>query len=323
MELRQIRHFIAIVEEENFVLAARRVCISQPALSRSLRMLETALQVRLIERGLRRSSPTIAGERFLPYARAILANCERAQSVVQDGDCKSTRLVTVGITAPLSAWIALRIAARIPRELAGVQICFREGTPEDLVGLLRTDRIPLALTTLSCNDMDPLVVAEPLMPLRSVVFGLRKPGPVHLSRAPARALLPGRWVTLDGLDDHVALHEHFSQRGLGIPCVTLAGSLAQLRSLINDGHTALVPAQLLHAELLRGDFQILDFDIPQGARSVAMLHLNGTPDVPHMERVKAIVRECINAPEIDHFADVNSVRSISEAQSRPLRPTKP
>jgi DNA-binding transcriptional LysR family regulator len=322
MELRQIRHFLAIVEEENFVLAARRVCISQPALSRSLRMLEAALKVRLIERGLRRSVPSVAGERFLPYARAILANCERAQSVVQDTDCKSARLVTLGITAPLSSWVALRIAARIPRELPGVQICFREGTPEDLLGLLRAGRIPLALSTLSCNDMDPLVATEALTQLRSVVVGPPKPGPVHLTGAPARALLPSRWVTLDGLDDHIALHEHFSQRGLGIPCVTLAGSLGHLRSLITDGHTALVPAQLLRAELRRGDFRMLDFDIPQGARAVAMLYLNNTPKLPHMECVKAIVRDCVKASETEQHADAAGVRSLPEARSRPLRPTR-
>jgi DNA-binding transcriptional LysR family regulator len=303
MELRQIRHFIAIVEEENFALAARRVCISQPALSRSLRMLESTLQARLIERGPRRSVPSVAGERFLPHARAILADCERAKSAIRDADGHSTRLVTIGIDAPLSSWLAGRIAARIGEELPEVQLCFKEGTAEDLVGLLRAGRIQIALAALSRDEWDPLVLTEALAPLRSVVVGPRDPARANPSRDPAPSRIPSRWVTLEGLDDHVSLHQHFSGLGIGNPCVTLASSLTRLRSLIIDcEHTAFVPAQLLHAELLRGVLQVLDVEIPHGARSVGLLQLADMPRLPVTERIKAIVRDCWIAAETPNFA---------------------
>ncbi len=293
MELRQIRHFIAIVEEKNFALAARRVCISQPALSRSLRMLEATLKARLIERGPRRSVPSVAGERFLPHARAILADCERAKAAVRDGDGRSTRLVTVGIAAPLSSWLAGQITSRVAQEFPEVQLCFKEGTAEELVGLLRAGSIRFALSTLSRDENDPLIVSESLAPLNSVVVGLREPEPAHLFRDPAPPHLPSRWVTLDGLDDHVSLHHHFYRLGIGNPCVTLTGSIVRLRSLITDfGHTGFVPSQLLNAELLRGALQMLDVDIPQGSRSVGILHLDDMPRLPVMERIKAIVRDC-------------------------------
>jgi DNA-binding transcriptional LysR family regulator len=292
MELRQIRHFIAIVEEKNFAIAARRVCISQPALSRSLRILEANLQTCLIERGIRRSIPTAAGERFLPHARAILADCERAISAVQDSENHSARSVTIGVAAPLSSWLSSHITARVPQELPGVQLCFKEGTPEDLVGLLRTGRIPFMLSALFRDSMDPLVMTEALAPLQSVVVGPQDLEPAQLTRETAGAPLPSRWVTLDGLDDHVSLHQHFRQRGLGNPCVTLTGSLARLRSLITDGgHMALVPPQLLQSELLGGDLRILEVDIPQGARSVGLFHLHGARRLPLMESIKGIVRD--------------------------------
>lgn len=303
MELRQIRHFIAIVEEKNFALAARRACISQPALSRSLRMLEADLQTRLIERGPRRSVPTASGERFLPHARAILADCERARSAVNVSDTHSTRLLTIGVAAPLSDWFAFRIATRLALELPQARVCFKESPPEDLAGLIRAASISFAITTRSGDAMDPGVVTEALAPLHSVVVGPQEAEPFHLSRNAARALLPTRWVTLDGLDDHLSLHEHFRQSGLGNPCVMLTGSLARLRSLVTEsGRTALVPPQLLDAELNRGDLRVLEVDIPQRARSVGILHLDDTPCLPLMERIKAIVRECWSEARTPVFA---------------------
>mgnify|MGYP000209165721 CR=1 FL=1 len=50
MELRQLRHFVAVVDMGNLSRAAERVAISQPALTRSIKNLEELLGVELLDR---------------------------------------------------------------------------------------------------------------------------------------------------------------------------------------------------------------------------------------------------------------------------------
>src|SRR5688500_19749950 len=84
-----MRHFLAIVETGTFTEAARRVHLSQPALSASIRRLEDALGAPLLLRGRTGAEPTAAGHALIPRARAALGAVEEARRAV---DRKSTRL---------------------------------------------------------------------------------------------------------------------------------------------------------------------------------------------------------------------------------------
>lgn len=75
MELRQIRHLIAVAETGSFTKASDRVAISQPALSASIAKLEAELDVQLLERNRSKITPTPAGRRFLERANSILLEC--------------------------------------------------------------------------------------------------------------------------------------------------------------------------------------------------------------------------------------------------------
>lgn len=71
VELRALRYFVAVAEERNFTRAAERLMMTQPALSRAVRALETAVGVPLLVRGYRDVALTEAGEVLLTRARSI------------------------------------------------------------------------------------------------------------------------------------------------------------------------------------------------------------------------------------------------------------
>ena len=80
VELRHIRYFVALAEELHFGRAADRLFVTQPALSKTVRQLETLLGVELVQRSTRRVTLTPAGEAYLVGARAVLERVRDAES---------------------------------------------------------------------------------------------------------------------------------------------------------------------------------------------------------------------------------------------------
>jgi DNA-binding transcriptional LysR family regulator len=76
MELRQLRYFLAVAEDENISAAARKLNLSQPALSRQIKALEEELGWVLLERGKKSVGLTSAGAVVAAEGRKILERVE-------------------------------------------------------------------------------------------------------------------------------------------------------------------------------------------------------------------------------------------------------
>ena len=74
MELRHLRYFVAVGEEEHFGRAAERLHVVQPALTRQIRQLEDEVGCALFERLKRGVRLTEAGKSFLGEARRLLSD---------------------------------------------------------------------------------------------------------------------------------------------------------------------------------------------------------------------------------------------------------
>ena len=78
VELRQLRYFVAVGEEQHYGRAAQRLRVAQPALSRQIQNLEEKIGFKLFERLPRGVRITDAGKLFLEDARRILEGIEDA-----------------------------------------------------------------------------------------------------------------------------------------------------------------------------------------------------------------------------------------------------
>lgn len=77
-DLRQVRAFVAVVDEGSFTLAAKRLCLTQSAISHSLRGLEDQLGCKLLDRQGKQTVATPAGEVFIRRCRRVLGELEHA-----------------------------------------------------------------------------------------------------------------------------------------------------------------------------------------------------------------------------------------------------
>ena len=73
MELRVLRYFLVVAQEENITQAAKKLHLTQPTLSRQMMLLEQELGVTLFDRGRRRISLTASGLLLRERAAALLA----------------------------------------------------------------------------------------------------------------------------------------------------------------------------------------------------------------------------------------------------------
>lgn len=85
VEIRDLRYFAAVVEERGIGRAAIRLGLTQPALSRQIRSMETDIGVSLVARATRGVIPTIAGKSLYTAAKEILGEVSRLPAEVERG----------------------------------------------------------------------------------------------------------------------------------------------------------------------------------------------------------------------------------------------
>jgi LysR family hca operon transcriptional activator len=97
MELRHLRHFVAVAEEGSFNRAATlRLHTAQPSLSRQIGDLEDELGVQLLKRSSQGLEPTAAGRAFLDHARLILAQVDAASEAAKRAGKENQASLAVG-----------------------------------------------------------------------------------------------------------------------------------------------------------------------------------------------------------------------------------
>jgi DNA-binding transcriptional LysR family regulator len=83
VELRHLRAFVAVARHQSFTHAATELAITQPALSRTIRQLESAVRVTLLDRSSRHVELTSVGELFLGQVERVLGELDRAFAAVR------------------------------------------------------------------------------------------------------------------------------------------------------------------------------------------------------------------------------------------------
>ncbi|MFD9076959.1 LysR family transcriptional regulator, partial [Streptomyces lasiicapitis] len=172
MELRQLRYFLAVVEEANFTRAAAALHVAQPGVSAQIRQLERELGQRLLDRSGRSVTVTEAGAAVLPYARAALAAVDGMRQTADEYAGLLRGRVTLGLVsgAATHEYDVASVLADFHDDHPHVEIALTEDTSDRMLAAVREGRLDIALAGLA-EDTPPqgvtwqIVVDEPLAAL--------------------------------------------------------------------------------------------------------------------------------------------------------------
>ncbi len=264
MELRQLRHFVAVVECGNLSHAAEKVNISQPALTRSIMTLEHLMRARLLDRKPRGVVATTTGELFYQHAKLILNECGRATDEVRGFETGSLGRVNIGIGAMFSGYIIDEVASRLATTFPKLQISITEGFYEELIDQLQDGRIDAIFTNFPAGRSAENLTFEPLLTVTAVTVVSAKHPLARKRKVSPADLLGANWAMVN--QPHVAgsFDQMFAKSGLALPASTVrTNSLGLIKSLVlRRSFVSFLPEHLIADELKRGELVILK--VPEG-----------------------------------------------------------
>jgi DNA-binding transcriptional LysR family regulator len=150
MDQRQIERFVDVVESGSLTRTSRRLNISQPALSKSLRLLEERLGTKLLERGPRGVRATASGQVFYGRARFISAEFRRAQEDLDELKGNSGGELSLGVTPGPGVLdrILPEAVYRVAKKRPNLKFHVRSGTLSELLPSLNQGSLDILFTVL-------------------------------------------------------------------------------------------------------------------------------------------------------------------------------
>lgn len=150
----QLRAFVAAAEALNFTVAADRVHVAQPTFSATIRNLEEVVGARLFERNSRKVRLTQLGLEFLPLARRVLDDVDRAGSVMSDLVTMRKGSVRFSALAVLFAYQLQPALQHFRNTWPGVRLELFDYTSGPALEQLRKEQIDLAIVTELSPEKD-------------------------------------------------------------------------------------------------------------------------------------------------------------------------
>lgn len=257
--------------------AARRLGISQPAVSKQLRRLEQLLNVSLFERNMRGVQPTADGQALLPRARAIRSQVRQAgEDVRQRRDRREGKLV---VALSHFATIALlpHVVAPFRERWPGVQLNIVPPTFQ--LGGLREGEPDFAVMSLPAQKLGSEFVARPLYATHVAV--VVRPGHPLEQATSLRELAQADWV-LPSLESSVTRGLERALRTARLPslrCAMSCQTLTGLETLVRETDlVGAVPVEVHEARCAASGLSRVPIAAPiEGPRVAVLRWADGKP----------------------------------------------
>ncbi|MFF1756988.1 LysR family transcriptional regulator [Streptomyces sp. NPDC058266] len=158
VDTRLLRYFIAVAEEGSLTRAAERLFVSQPALTKQIKQLETQLGVRLFTRSRAGMALTEPGQTLAERAPALLACLDRVLGETKSAASRAARVLRVGSVASAANEATPQIIATFTRLRPGWRADMRQAAWSNPTAGLAGRDVDVALLRLPFPGQDALRV---------------------------------------------------------------------------------------------------------------------------------------------------------------------
>ncbi|MCW1950692.1 MAG: LysR family transcriptional regulator [Octadecabacter sp.] len=295
IRLRQLRCFVAVARKKSFVLAAKDLGLTQPAVSRSVRELEQNLGQELFDRSTRGAELTPRGRSFLAATESGLMQIfQGVQSAT--GEDLSDEIVRIGALPNVCSRFLPAIVKSFKDEFPSVKVRVIPGTNSDLLDSLRRGDTDFVIGRLSTSeDMRGLnfqaLFDEPL------VFVVRAGHPLSAGRATLQEILSYPMLLLP---EDTIIRQEVSRylSGQGVSALTdtveTTSSDFQRAYIMQTDCVAVIPRGVIQAELDSG--AIVQMNIGKDAMK-GPVGLTTNPDLRLGAGAQILARRIITAPQ--------------------------
>ena len=153
MKLQQLRFLAAVAQNDlNITAAASKLCTTQPAVSKQLRLLEDELGFNIFVRsGRTLAKITPPGERVVQCAMRILREAANIKGVSAEFKDENKGTLSIGTTHTQARYVLPAVIREFRARYPNVQFHLHQGTSEQIAEMAQTNRIDLAIATGATN----------------------------------------------------------------------------------------------------------------------------------------------------------------------------
>ena len=156
MDIANLTAFIAVAETNSFSLAAERLYLTQPAVSKRISSLEQILNIKLFDRIGRIIQLTEAGKALLPYAYQILIEINDASRKLSNLQKEVTGQLTIATSHHIGLHRLPPILRTFTKNYPQVNLDIHFLDSEKAYEEVLQGRVELAIITLATNTLSPL-----------------------------------------------------------------------------------------------------------------------------------------------------------------------
>ncbi len=140
----KIKTFLALVEAGSFTKAADTLCLTQPAVSHQIRLLEEEYRIKIFYKAKKELKLTPEGEILLKYARRCAAIAANAQQALLDSRHSIKRLM-IGMTPTAEEHLLPQVVAMYCMEHGRTHVSIVTGTLESIRSRLKAYELDMAV----------------------------------------------------------------------------------------------------------------------------------------------------------------------------------
>ncbi|MFT3832383.1 MAG: LysR family transcriptional regulator [Micropruina sp.] len=288
--LTQLRYFTEVAHAGSMTEAARRLHLSQPALSSAINQLEHDLGVQLFDRVPRRGVRlTSAGRQFHLDAVSLLSHAEGVRERVSNFSGSLTGMLRVGVYQPLAPFRTPTLIQAFARRHPGIGIVLLEADHDRLVAMLDEHEIDVALAydiaPFERHFAEPLELVPPHMIVAPEHPLASSTGPVSLRRFANDPLvlfdLPHTAHYYLGLYRSVGVEPEIRYRIEGFETV---------RGLVGRGFGVALLNQRIGHDLTYGGGRVRELELEEDLPGLTLMLVRHRDD--ESQRVRAFAEVC-------------------------------